>query len=895
VWLGAAVWPALGTSLLALAAATRIRSDRRRLAVALAALALLGLGLAGGRAVMASSASVAAWAERGGALDVEAVAVSEARDTAHGAWQVVRVSSLGGQRVRERAVLALDALDDAVDLGARIRLRATARPLAHDGFDGYLRRLHAVATLDPLEPAEVVEEPGAVWAVTTSVRERTREAAHRALDPARATLLTGLVTGDVRGQDQAQREAFRAAGLTHLVVVSGRHVGLVLASVFGLAWLAGLGARGRRRAALVVLALFVLVTRWQPSVLRAGTMAALALAAGLAGRRADPRHALAMAALLLLLVDPMLAGHLGFVLSMGATAGVLVVAPWLAERLPGPRPVRMLVAAGAGAQAGAAPVLLGLDGGLPLASLPANLVAVPAAALAQAVGLVAALAAQCSLGAGAAVASLAWLPLSVVLWAAGTFSGGPSVTAGALWSPWAVAIVAVAGLVLARRRARRLVRVAVAPLVVVAVVAWLPGVPGPAAVEALTVTMLDVGQGDAVLVEVPGEPEPARMLVDGGSEPDDAWRHLRRLGVRHLDAVVLSHPHHDHSGGLPEVLRRAGVGALLVGPYPLDDRVAPSAHETYAVAHDRGVATHRLEAGQRFSLGGAEVDVLHPPAGAPYTDDLNEVSLVLRVGTAGGAVLLTGDAEVLAQSRLLGRPDRLAATILKVPHHGGNTNAPGFLEAVGAAVALVGVGAGNDYGHPDAATLAELAAAGARVHRTDLHGTITVKVRGGTVEVETERAAGQADGSNAIQTVDIAKRDLYGQTWSICERCLPCSSAGSACPSRSSSRCRSPCSQARRRRGTCEQRATSGGRCRRRPARRGRSRSRSSAATARPRRSRRSGPGTGRCCSWGSRWSSTAIPSSCPRTPRSCPRAAGRSPATCTGRTRSATICTATG
>lgn len=799
LWLGCLVggpWWAALAAVGVLALAARLRSDRWRLAMALVALGLLGAGLAGGRVALAEAGSLPAWAERGGLAVVEAVAVTEARDTAGGAWQVVRVVRLDGRAVRERAALMLARLEEAPDLGERVRLDATARPLGRDGFDGHLRRLHAAVALDPRSPARQVRPPGRLWAATTVVRERVRAAAHGRLDHDRATVLTGLVTGDVRGQDPGQREAFRAAGLTHLVVVSGRHVGLVLAAVVGAAVLAGLGARGRRRVALVALAWFALVTRWQPSVLRASAMAALVLAAGLGGRRADARHALAMAAVLLLLADPMLAGHLGFALSMSATAGVLLGAPWLAERLPGPRPLRLLVAACVAAQAGAAPVLLGLDGGVPLGSLPANLVAVPAAALAQSVGLAAALVAQASVEAGGAIAALAGPALGVVLWSAGAFSSGPAVTGEALRSP-AVVLVVVAVAVLwwgvrrgvGRRRGGwpaprgpgrpagvgrfgRLVALAVPVAVVAGALVWPVPLGRPEAVESLTVTLLDVGQGDAVLVEVPGgEPgggAPARLLVDGGPEPADAWRHLRRRGVRRLDAVALSHPHDDHSGGLPEVLRRADVGALLVGPDPLEADVAPSARETYAVARGAGVPIVALQAGQRFSLGHAEVEVLSPPPDGSLGEDLNENSLVLRVVAGSGTVLLTGDAEVLAQSWLLRRPDLLAADILKVPHHGGATNTAGFVEAVGADVALVGVGAGNDYGHPTASALDALAAAGARVYRTDLHGTVRARVRGGAVEVETEREADRRDRESAADAYSVALWDRPPAADSAC-------------------------------------------------------------------------------------------------------------------------------
>jgi competence protein ComEC len=276
-----------------------------------------------------------------------------------------------------------------------------------------------------------------------------------------------------------------------------------------------------------------------------------------------------------------------------------------------------------------------------------------------------------------------------------------------------------------RRRLPRAGLVAIASVLVVAVA--MPLAPA-STVQTLTVTALDVGQGDAILVEVPasaGRPL-ARILVDGGPEDLTAMRALRARRIRYLDAVVVSHPHADHTDGLPAVLAGIRTGALLVGPTPpteLHDP-APSATATEVVAAQQGVAVHAVAAGQRFELGSALVEVLSPPADGSLGVEPNDNSVVLRVSTAQGSVLLTGDIEEAAQARLLQRPDMLRADILKVPHHGGATNAEGFLEAVGAHTALIGVGADNDYGHPHPDVLADLE--GSRVIRTDVHGTVSM-------------------------------------------------------------------------------------------------------------------------------------------------------------------------
>lgn len=722
LWLGCLTpgpWLLAVAAIGLLLAARAVTVVRRRVIVAAVALALLGAGLAGARVELADRAQLAAVAGRGGVVEVDATAVSEPRATPTGAWQILRVTAVDGRPVRERAAVTLPGLDGAPPLGAAVRFTTTARPLERDGFEGYLRRLHAVAALDPVEQPATTRRPGPLWRATNTVRENLRASARGGLDAGLAPVLTGLVTGDVRGQDPTQAQALRDAGLVHLVVVSGRHVGLLLAGVLGLGALCGLGVRPRRWVALGVLGWFVLLVRWQPSVLRAALMATVVLGARLVGRRADTRHALAVVVVVLLLADPFLAGQLGFALSVAATAGVLIAAPWFADRLRGPRTLRLLTAACLGAQLAVAPLLLRMDGGAPLAAVPANLIAVPAAAVAQTLGIVAAVAAQLSVGAGAVVARLAGPPVAVIVWSAETFAAGPRLTPALLASPVAALLAAV---VVARRRAPRL---AVVALVVAVAVAGLPRALPPAAVTGLSVTALDVGQGDAILVEAPGSSGVARLLVDGGPEPDRALRSLLQRRIRRLDAVAVSHPDADHTNGLPAILDQLDVGALLVSPLPLSASVAASAHEVEAVARRRGVPVLRISAGQAFTLGAQPVEVLSPPVEPTLGGGTNANSLVLRVGGTAGA-LLAGDAEEIAQARLLRRPERLRAAILKVPHHGGNTNAAGFFDAVGARVAVVSVGADNTYGHPHPDVLADLAGGAAEVHRTDLHGTVTV-------------------------------------------------------------------------------------------------------------------------------------------------------------------------
>jgi competence protein ComEC len=536
-------------------------------------------------------------------------------------------------------------------------------------------------------------------------------------------LLGGIVLGARDGVDD---DTLRAAGLSHLVVVSGRHVAVLLAGVLSVAAACGIGHRGRHRLALATVWWFVLVTRWQPSVLRAAAMATLLVVATLAGRGRQPLHSLAVTVAVLLLCDPLLGRQMGFALSALATGGVLSAVAGRERR----GRVRTAVALTVAAQIATAPVLLRVVGTVPLGAVPANLVAAPAATIAQIVGLVAAATVVIPLpGAPLAatwIARAAGPALALVQTTAATASGWPQVTprqAIVATSATAGVWVATRWGPLASRGGRRAAVVAVTAVWLVTAV--MPRILTPSVPDHLRLVALDVGQGDALLIEAPGTTGVARILVDGGPEPDLLAASLRARRIQSLTAVVLTHGDHDHAGGLARVLQRMRVGALMIpaGDPRLRD-AASSARDALDAARRADVPVVEVAAGRRFALGGATVEVLAPPGARPLGVERNSRSIVLRVVGRYGSMLLTGDVDQPAQLRLLQRPAVLRADVLKVPHHGGDTNAVGFLDAVAARVAVVSVGADNRYGHPHPDTVADLAPL--PLWRTDRHGTVTV-------------------------------------------------------------------------------------------------------------------------------------------------------------------------
>ncbi|MHA6632127.1 DNA internalization-related competence protein ComEC/Rec2 [Pseudonocardia sichuanensis] len=592
------------------------------------------------------------------------------------------------------------------------------------------RRDLTVAVLRVRGPPGEVSAPPWWQDAAGGLRAGLREAA-AVLPPASAGLLPGLAVGDTSGLTPEVEADFRAAGLTHLLAVSGANLAIVAGAVLALLRL--LRADPRLAAVLSALAVlgFVVLARPSPSVVRAAAMAAVVLLALAMGRGRSALPALAVAVLVLLPADPALAVDPGFALSVLATAALVLLAPGWSDALQRrglPRWVAEAVCVPAAAFLATAPLIAGLSEQVSPVAVLANLLAVPAVAPATVLGVVAAvlsplgapLAQACAWAAGPAVG---WLVLLADRSAAvpGAVLAWPGGIAGALLLGVLVLVLLALGRS-PRWRALLLAVVLGLALVLVPTRVAPPGWPP----EGWSVVACDVGQGDA-LVLATGRPGWV-VLVDAGPGDGPVDACLDRLGVQGISLVVLSHLHADHVGGLAGALRGRAVAGVAVGPV----REPPWAlREVAAAAAAAGAPVVALAAGKRLEWPGLVLDVLGPqhPAAAVDGEDgtaVNDGSLVLRARTPAGTVLLTGDVELAAQADLLDSGADLRAEVLKMPHHGSRYTSVEFLNAVSPRAVLVSVGAGNRYRHPDPGLIGGLERAGAAVRRTDRTGDVAV-------------------------------------------------------------------------------------------------------------------------------------------------------------------------
>lgn len=658
-------------------------------------------------------------------------------------------------------------------------MRLTSEVELAEDFDGFAYREYlarqGIGAIARASSAEVVRGGGGPASLMATLRGALLGGLNDVVPEPEAALGAGILLGVRASIAPEINDAFATAGLTHVVAISGWNIAivaaLVAAAVRPLARRPG-GHWTTAAVAATVVAGYVVLTGASPSVVRAALMAAAMLVARMGGSRAHASSALAMAALVMLLAAPPVLWDVGFQLSLLATAGLVWFGASVERRLAAwPGWLREPVALTLAAQLTTLPVILVNFERLSLVAPIANVLVVPFVPVAMLFSALASLAGVvdatihlpavssaltwCAGGAawlvlrvivtlGTAVASVphaavdvnippviavAWFPLlGIVSWAS---RGGPVPLDTAIQprasggAPWV----------------RRLLRPM--PIAVGLIGVLLAITMGSQPDGRLHVTALDIGQGDAILVEAPSG---AKMLVDGGPDPELT---LRRMGanlpffVRTIDLLVLTHPHQDHVAGLVDVLDRFDVGAILQAGIPYEN---PAFDRLLADADQGATPVIVARAGQRIALDATtSVAVLYPTAAeaaAPLPEgDINNGSVVLLVSYGGFAALLTGDAEAPVEGMLLARDAIPEIDLLKVGHHGSTSSTtPGLLDAARPGVAVISDGIDNEYGHPAPETLAALAARpGLAVFRTDLDGDVEIETDGVTYRVHTDR------------------------------------------------------------------------------------------------------------------------------------------------------------
>ncbi len=551
------------------------------------------------------------------------------------------------------------------------------------------------------------------------------------------TLLPGLAIGETRALPAELDQAMRDTGLTHLVAVSGANCAVVIAVCGGIAALLGAGRRLRIVVAAGGLGGFVLLVGPDPSVLRAAVMATVALLFLLRGRPGSGLPLVNIAVIVLLLLDPGLARDFGFILSVAATTGLLLLSGPLAAVLKRWLPVWLshALAVPLAAQIACGPILILLRPEISMTAIPANLLAEPAAPLATLMGVVACVAQAVWPPLGFVAVWIAWLPTAWIIAVARVFAAVP----GALL-PWqsgpmgALSLLALTVVLLGwvLHRARRM-RWGIALLVTGSLVtgaAVVPAVFSRASVpKDWIIAACDVGQGDAILVRSQGRV----ALIDSGRDPVVLTGCLDRLGIDRINLFVLTHYDADHSGGITTELGERIDESLVATPRSAQDK---------RVFARLPSATRAAQAGQRGRLGALDWQVFWPTS-ADGSQSANDAAVVWGFDGEGTRALFLADLGADTQARLIpelsGTGYERSTDIVKVAHHGSADQDPALYRLLRPRIGVISVGARNGYGHPRARTLGFLSALGVRVTRTDLGGTIFVVRTGRGLEVRADQ------------------------------------------------------------------------------------------------------------------------------------------------------------
>jgi competence protein ComEC len=596
------------------------------------------------------------------------------------------------------------------------------------------------------------------------IRTRAEAALGKGMPQREAALARSFVLGEDDAVDSGTKEDFRRSGLSHLLAVSGQNVALL--GLLAMPFLAALGMPLRSRLVWVLgsIAVYVPLAGAGPSILRAGIMGGLSILATLAGRRTSRLYALAIAAGVLLAVEPGIAADIGWQLSFAAVLGILLLAAPLRKAIGARfgeqgwrRPFVDGAAMTVAATLATAPLIAFHFEAVSTTTLFANLLVLPAVAPAMWLGMLVAAAGQVP---GLPVELLNSVNVLLLAYIAqiAAWCGRPSWAhlqvhlgfGGLLATYLGIAAVSILALHRRTRRAihhrrdkprrvrsssrlsrhtanpRRLVLVLALGLAVCVLVWPASGGSSLGPRGGLRVSVLDVGQGDAILLQPRGGPA---VLVDGGPPGDGLAAKLRDAGVARLGAVVITHDESDHAGGVRELFGAMPIGRLLYGALR---------RSTFAAALAARVPLRRLAGGAVVRSGRLRLSALWPPAelltASPAGEDPNRLAVVLLARWRSFSMLLAADAEAEATPLEPGPID-----VLKVAHHGSDDAGLGaLLDRARPSLAVISVGEGNPFGHPTPATLATLAAHGVRTLRTDTDGSVVLDVGRGSIRVRRE-------------------------------------------------------------------------------------------------------------------------------------------------------------
>lgn len=572
---------------------------------------------------------------------------------------------------------------------------------------------------------------------------RWKNLIYDAIGDQNGAILSAMLLGEKGDMEPEAKELYQKNGIGHILAISGLHISFIGLGIYRIIRRAGLGYILSGVSAILVLSLYALMIGFSVSVIRAYIMLLFRIGADMTGRVYDMLTALMVAAAITVGIQPLYLMDASFLLSYGAILGILFVLPMLEKILP----CRWRLLSGLWASLAINimlfPILLWFYYEIPTYSILLNLIVVPLTSVLLGIGML-----------GCFMGFMVWplgnfclyicrfiLYVFEVLNRAGSklpywrmVMGRPE-----FWQIVVYYFVLVLGILVIERSRKRKQRKIVFGIVC-AGVSFAVFLMSYRPTGNVTVTMLDVGQGDSIFLR---GPEGNTYLIDGGSSDvgNVGEYHmepfLKSQGVGVLDYVFVTHGDTDHCSGIEEMLKRQDVGVeirrlVLPSNWEQDDALT----ELARVAQKNRVPVVMIESGECITEGHLQLECIQPGALEHHLSG-NEGSLVLAVEFRGFSMLCTGDVEAEGENVLVRRLQGKNYTVLKVAHHGSKySSSKAFLQVAQPKIAIISAGENNSYGHPHQETLKRLKDIRCQVYETVQNGAITLQTDGNTLTID---------------------------------------------------------------------------------------------------------------------------------------------------------------
>jgi len=581
------------------------------------------------------------------------------------------------------------------------------------------------------------------------VRNKIKDLIGNLIDCPHDSLLIGMLLGEKTYLSPEVKDVFIESGIMHILAISGLHIGIITFALFVFFNFLHIPKRIKIISIIVILIMYASITGFRPAVVRASIMFSILIIGKLINRRGNLYTSLFLAALIILLINPLTLYDAGFLLSFIVTFFIIYLSPIFQELfLKIPDWIRKPLSVSIAAWLGIFPLSAYFFYKVSLIAIITNVLIVPLAGIAVILGFITFFMGLMSIPLANLMANINYYVLMLITLLAKLFSSlpfsyihiaQPSIISIFLYYSLIFLVIEIfyRKIFPAKLKIKFIILTLSAALIVIIVQIFYP-------LDNLKVNFINVGEGDCILIEAPKK---CNILIDGGGTPQSSFDvgnkivipYLRRKGIDKINLLVLTHPHLDHLEGLLPILREFKVDMVLDTGLTCD---IPEYNEFISLIKRKNIPYHQAKAGDNFIFGkNLEMLLLNPLNNYDCYDesDFNNASIVIKLFYKSSKFLFTGDIEEVAEKRILIWQNILKSDILKVAHHGSlSSTSWGFLNEVDPIIAVISVGK-NNFGHPSSKIIERLQGKNIKIYRTDENGTIIIRTDGKKYFVKTLR------------------------------------------------------------------------------------------------------------------------------------------------------------